>query len=151
VSKSFSLSTAAAVMGLMAAAAACAAAEDAADEVVVTATRIPTPESQVASSISIITGEEIEARQLQTLPDVLKDLPGLNVVRSGAPGGQTSVFMRGTNSDHTKVFVDGIDVNDPSSPNASFDFGNFSLRTSRRSRCCAVRKAGFTARTRSAG
>jgi vitamin B12 transporter len=131
VSKSFSFSAAVAVamIGLMPARAAYAAAADAAaagaDEVVVTATRIPTPESQVASSISIITGDEIEARQLQTLPDVLKDVPGLNVVRSGGPGGQTSVFMRGTNSDHTKVFVDGIDVNDPSSPNASFDFGQF--------------------------
>jgi vitamin B12 transporter len=128
-SKAFSFSAAAAVMGLMAASAAYAAdqdaAEDAADEVVVTATRFPTPESQVASSISIITAGEIEARQLRTLPDVLKDLPGLNVVRSGGPGGQTSVFMRGTNPDHTKVFVDGIDVNDPSSPNASFDFGLF--------------------------
>jgi vitamin B12 transporter len=123
--RSFSFSTAAALMGLMAASAAYAAAEDAADEVVVIATRFPTPESQVASSISIVTAAEIEARQLRTLPDVLKDLPGLNIVRSGGPGAQTSVFMRGTNSDHTKVFVDGIDVNDPSSPNASFDFGLF--------------------------
>jgi vitamin B12 transporter len=123
--RSFSFSAAAAMTGLMPASAAHAAAEVAADEVVVTATRFPTPESQVASSISIITGAEIEARQLRTLPDVLKDLPGLNIVQSGGPGGQTSVFMRGTNSDHTKVFVDGIDVNDPSSPNASFDFGLF--------------------------
>jgi vitamin B12 transporter len=125
VSKSFSFSIVATMIGLMPASAAHAAAEDAADEVVVTATRFPTPESQVASSITIITAGEIEARQLQTLPDVLKDLPGLNIVQSGGPGGQTSVFMRGTNSDHTKVLVDGIDVNDPSSPNASFDFGQF--------------------------
>jgi vitamin B12 transporter len=129
VSKSFSFSIAVAMIGLMPAGAAYAAAADdaaaGADEVVVTATRIPTPESQVASSITVITAGEIEVRQLRTLPDVLKDLPGLNIVRSGGPGGQTSVFMRGTNSDHTKVFVDGIDVNDPSSPNASFDFGLF--------------------------
>jgi vitamin B12 transporter len=124
-SKSFSFSAAAAMMGLTAASAAHAAAEVVADEVVVTATRFPTPESQVASSISIVTAGEIEARQLRTLPDVLKDLPGLNLIQSGGPGGQTSVFMRGTNSDHTKVFVDGIDVNDPSSPNASFDSGLF--------------------------
>jgi vitamin B12 transporter len=124
-SNSFYSSAAAAILGLMTASAAHAAVEDAADEVVVTATRFPTPESQVASSITIVTADEIEARQLRTLPDVLKDLPGLNVVRSGGPGGQTSVFMRGTNSDHTKVFLDGIDVNDPSSPNASFDFGLF--------------------------
>jgi vitamin B12 transporter len=125
VSKSFSFCIAVTMIGLMRASAVYASAEAAADEVVVTATRIPTPESQVASSVTIITAGEIEARQLQTLPDVLKDVPGLNVVRSGGPGGQTSVFMRGTNSNHTKVFVDGIDVNDPSSPTASFDFGLF--------------------------
>jgi vitamin B12 transporter len=125
VNKSFYFYIAVTMIGLMRASAAHASAEVAADEVVVTATRIPTPESQVASSVTIITAGEIEARQLQTLPDVLKDVPGLNVVRSGGPGGQTSVFTRGTNSDHTKVFVDGIDVNDPSSPSASFDFGLF--------------------------
>ena len=96
---------------------------DSPDTVVVTATRIPTPERQVASSISVITADEIAARQLTTLPDLLKEMPGLNVVQSGGPGGQTSVFMRGTNSNHTKIIVDGIDVGDPSSPSGSFDFG----------------------------
>jgi vitamin B12 transporter len=91
--------------------------------VVVTATRIPTPQSQVASSISVVTAEDIASRQIRTLPDLLKEMPGLNVVQSGGPGGQTSVFMRGTNSNHTKVLIDGIDVSDPSSSNASFDFG----------------------------
>jgi vitamin B12 transporter len=91
--------------------------------IVVTATRIPTPAVQVASSVTIVTAEEIAARQIRTLPDLLKEVPGLNVVQSGGPGGQTSVFMRGTNSNHTKVLIDGIDVSDPSSPNASFDFG----------------------------
>jgi vitamin B12 transporter len=99
--------------------------EDVPDTVVVTATRIPTPQLQVASSISVISADEIAARQLQTLPDLLKDMPGLNVVQSGGPGGQTSLFMRGTNSNHTKVFVDGIDVSDPSSPAGNFDFGPF--------------------------
>jgi vitamin B12 transporter len=100
-------------------------AADDADEIVVTATRIPTPESRVASSITVITADEIDARQLQSLPDVLKDVPGLNLVQTGGEGGQTSVFMRGTNSNHTKVFVDGIDVSDPSSPVGTFDFGQF--------------------------
>ena len=50
-------------------------------------------------------------------------MPGLNVVQTGGPGGQTSVFMRGTNSNHVKVLIDGIDVSDPSNPNQSFDFG----------------------------
>jgi vitamin B12 transporter len=100
-------------------------AEDAPDTIVVTATRIPTPQLQVASSISVISADDIAARQIQTLPDLLKQVPGLNVVQSGGPGGQTSVFMRGTNSNHTKVLVDGIDVSDPSSPAGTFDFGQF--------------------------
>ena len=102
-----------------------AADEDSLEAVVVTATRIPTPEIQVASSMTVVTAEDIAARQERTLPDVLKDVPGLNVVQSGGPGAQTSVFMRGTDSNHTKVLVDGIDVSDPSNPNATFDFGQF--------------------------
>ncbi len=95
------------------------------DPVIVTATRIPTPESQVASSVTMITAEDIAAKQYQTLPDVLRDVPGLNVVQSGGAGGQTSLFMRGTEARHTKVFVDGIDVSNPASPDGGFDFGTF--------------------------
>jgi len=95
---------------------------DSVESVIVSATRLPTPESEVASSVTVITAEDIAARQERSLPDILKDVPGLNIVRTGGPGGQTVVFMRGTNSNHTKVLVDGIDVSDPSSSNASFDF-----------------------------
>jgi vitamin B12 transporter len=102
-----------------------AAIDDELASIVITATRIATPEAQVGSSITVITAEQIAAAQAQTLPDILKAVPGLNVVQTGGPGGQTSIFMRGTNSDHTKVLVDGIDVSDPSSPNGSFDFGQF--------------------------
>jgi len=101
-----------------------AAAEDAGPEpIVVSATRIPTPQSQIASSVTLITAEQIEARQQRLLPDILKEVPGVNIVQTGGPGGVASIFMRGTNNSHTKVFIDGIDVGDPSSSNASFDFG----------------------------
>jgi vitamin B12 transporter len=119
------------IIGLLALGASVVAGADAADSedilqpVVLTATRIPTPESQVASSITVITAEQIAVTQAQSLPDVLKFVPGLNLVQSGGPGGQTSIFIRGTNSNHIKVLVDGIDVSDPSSPNAAFDFGQF--------------------------
>jgi vitamin B12 transporter len=99
--------------------------EDSLQPVVVTATKVSTPESQVASSVTVITAQQIAAMQATTLPDVLKYVPGLNLVQSGGEGGLTSIFMRGTNSNHTKVLVDGIDVSDPSTPNASFDFGQF--------------------------
>src|SRR5208283_6019264 len=91
--------------------------------VVVTPTRLPTPESEVGSSITVITEEDIQRKQERTLPDALADVPGLNVVQTGGPGGQTSVFIRGTNSNHVKVLIDGIDVSDPSNPSQSFDFG----------------------------
>ena len=90
--------------------------------IVVSATRLPTPESEVASSVTVISSADIEAKQHRTLPDVLQDVPGLNVVQTGGPGGLTSVFMRGTNSNHTKILIDGIDVSDPSSPDGAFDF-----------------------------
>ncbi len=78
--------------------------------------------SDLGSSVTLITSEDIQAKQQRTLPEVLNDVPGLNVVQTGSPGGQTSVFIRGTNSNHTKVLIDGIDVSDPSSPNNAFDF-----------------------------
>jgi vitamin B12 transporter len=128
VRKSSFLVLAAAVPVFAGTAVAGAEIEEGPDTVVVTATRIPTPEAQVASSISVVTADEIAERQMQSLPDLLKEVPGLNVVQTGGPGGQTSVFMRGTNSNHTKVLVDGIDVGDPSSPAGTFDFGPFLLQ-----------------------
>ena len=110
-------------IALVGAGAALAADPDALQQVVVTATRVPTPVSEVASSITVVTAEEIDARQLRTFANVLKEIPGLNVVQTGGPGGVTSVFMRGTNSNHTKVLVDGIDISDPSNSTGAFDFG----------------------------
>ena len=91
--------------------------------VVVTATRIPTPQLDLASSVTVVSADDIAAQQLRTIADVLKNIPGLNVVQQGGPGAVTSVFMRGTNSNHTKVLLDGIDVSDPSNANGAFDFG----------------------------
>ena len=80
--------------------------------VVVSATLIETPVSEIGSSVTVITEKEIERDQKRTLPDVLRTVPGLNVVQTGGPGGKTSVFLRGSNSNHTKVLIDGIDVNE---------------------------------------
>jgi vitamin B12 transporter len=92
-------------------------------QIVVTPTLLPTPENEVASSITVITSADMEAKQERTVPDALEDVPGLNVVQTGGPGGTTSVYMRGANANQTKVYIDGIDVSDPSAPDGSFDFG----------------------------
>jgi vitamin B12 transporter len=91
--------------------------------VVFSPTTTVTPSDESASSTTVITASDIESRQLRTVPDVLATVPGLNVVQSGGPGDQTSVFIRGTNSNHVKVLIDGIDVSDPSNPPGSYDFG----------------------------
>jgi vitamin B12 transporter len=88
---------------------------------VVTPTRLPTPENEVGSSVTVITEEEIQRKQQRTLPDALKDVPGLNVFQNGGPGGVTSVFIRGANSNQTKVFIDGIDATDPATGTFNFE------------------------------
>ena len=110
-----------ALLSLCCAAVNAAGASD--ESVVITATRLPTPELEIASSVTVVTADDIAARQERTFSELLRDIPGLNVVQEGGSGGLTSVFMRGTNSNHVKVLVDGIDVSDPSNAGAVFDFG----------------------------
>lgn len=90
---------------------------------VVSPTSMATPGEHVASSVTVITAQDLETEQRRTVPDALMTVPGINVVQAGGPGGLTSIFMRGTNSNHVKVLIDGIDVSDPSNPNRAFDFG----------------------------
>jgi len=91
---------------------------------VVSATTVPTPASELGSSVTVVTGDDLQREQLRTVPDALKKVPGLDIVQTGGPGGQTSVFMRGTNANHVKVLIDGIDVGNPSITNGAFDFGH---------------------------
>ena len=93
-------------------------------QIVVSPTTVPTPIDQIASSVTVITADDLKREQVRTVPDALRTVPGLNVVQTGGPGGQTAVFMRGTNSNHVKVLVDGIDVSDPSTPNGAYDYAH---------------------------
>jgi vitamin B12 transporter len=92
--------------------------------IVVSPTTIPTPQNEIASSVTVITAADIERQQYRTVPDALSAVPGLNVVQTGGPGGQTSVFIRGTNSNQVKVLIDGVDASDPTTPNGAFDFAH---------------------------
>ncbi|MFO7765897.1 MAG: TonB-dependent receptor [Pelovirga sp.] len=83
------------------------------EPVVVTASRIATPLSQTNSAITVITAEEIEAGGQPLVTDVLRRVPGVDVSRSGGPGGNVSIFMRGTDNKHTLVLVDGVEYGDP--------------------------------------
>lgn len=93
------------------------------DGIVVTATRSgdAIPISLVGSSVTVIDDQQLQARQTRILSDALRDVPGVAVSRTGAIGGNTAVRIRGAESNHTLVFIDGIKADDPY--NGEFDFG----------------------------
>lgn len=92
-------------------------------EIVVTATRIPTEVDNIPAGVSVVDRATIETRDYNTLVDALSAIPALRVVQSGGPGGDASVFIRGTNSDHVLVLLDGMPINDASGSGAAFNFG----------------------------
>jgi vitamin B12 transporter len=80
--------------------------------VTVTATRVPVDARTTPASVTVITGEELRARGITRIADALRDVPGASVVQSGSFGAQTGLFLRGGESDYTKVLIDGVPVND---------------------------------------
>ena len=80
-------------------------------ELVVTATRSPTPSDAVVSSITILDGDELRSRGIRFVQDALREVPGAAVVQVGSYGGVASSFLRGGESDYVKVLVDGVPVN----------------------------------------
>jgi vitamin B12 transporter len=92
----------------------------AAESVVVTATVIPSEEKEIGSGVTVITREEIEKSEKTSVLELLRAVPGLDVVQSGSPGSITSVFLRGTNSTQTLVLVDGVRMNSPFFPGYDF-------------------------------
>ena len=85
----------------------------ASESIVVTATSVAEDEKEVGSAVTVITRQEIEKREAATVSDLLRTVPGLDVVQLGTPGSQTSLFTRGTNSTQTLVLVDGARMNSP--------------------------------------
>jgi vitamin B12 transporter len=83
------------------------------DAVVVTSSLDAVPRQDTPAATSVITGEEIQERQARTLADLIWSVPGVTVATAGAPGQQTSVFIRGANSNQTLLLWNGIPLNDP--------------------------------------
>lgn len=101
--------------------------EETLEEIVVTATRTETPVAQVGSSVTVITAEEIAGSGSTTVADVLRDVPALDVVRTGSFGSATSVFIRGASSGHTLVLIDGIELSNPIGIGRSPDINHLTL------------------------
>ena len=84
---------------------------DESEAVIVSATRFEIPLNQSPATVSVIDSAEIETKQIERVSDALREIPGLSVVQTGAPGQLTSVFTRGLNSNQTQVMLDGIPIN----------------------------------------
>jgi vitamin B12 transporter len=89
--------------------------------VVVTATRVPTRADAVPAAVTVITGAELESQGIRTVADALRAVPAATVVETDAYGSVTSLFLRGGESDYTKVLIDGVAQN---APGGAYDFAN---------------------------
>lgn len=80
------------------------------DPIIVTATRTAQTANETLASVTIVTREDIEELQATSVQDLLRTVPGINITNSGGAGKTTSIFMRGTQSDHVLVLIDGVKV-----------------------------------------
>ncbi len=81
------------------------------ETIIVTATRTEIPLSDAIVPVTVITREDIELSLATDLADILRFQAGIDIGRNGGPGQATSVFMRGTESNHTLVLMDGVRMN----------------------------------------
>jgi len=92
--------------------------------VIVTADRVANDASQISADTTVISRAEIEQSQQNSVADLLRGQAGIHVAATGGPGKATSVFIRGGNSGHTLVLIDGVRIG--SATLGSFDWGNLS-------------------------
>mgnify|MGYP001568374187 FL=1 len=94
-------------------------------EVVVSATKIEEPVEETTSDVVVIKGEDIKEMNVEFVPDVLKNIPELNLIQNGGAGKQATVILRGGSSNHTMVMIDGVKVK--STTTGSFDFSGINV------------------------
>ncbi len=92
--------------------------------IVVTAERLPIPAAAVPAAVTVLSGAALRAQGIRTVADALRTVPGATVVASGSFGAQTSLFVRGGESDYVKVLIDGVPQNQPG---GAFDFAHLTL------------------------
>lgn len=90
-------------------------------EIIVTAGRTPIEEGKTGRAVTVITGKQLEQNQVRYVADALRQVPGFAVSRSGTKGGMTNIRVRGAESNHLLVMVDGVEMNAASGD--AFDFG----------------------------
>lgn len=91
------------------------------ERVVITANRTPQPLSSVLADISVVERDEIQRSGAVGVADLLARLPGIEFARNGGPGTSTSLFIRGSETRHTAVYIDGVRVDSQSTGGAAWE------------------------------
>jgi vitamin B12 transporter len=94
------------------------------DEIVVTATGTEVPLKETGTSTTVITRQQMEARQDPRVQEFLRDVPGATISQSGGRGGQSSLFLRGGNSNMNLIMLNGFRLNDTG---GAFDFSKLTV------------------------
>ncbi len=87
------------------------AQNDNSDTLIVSANRFPQPVSSVLAPTSVVTREDIDRGQIKSVAEALSRLPGVDIAQNGGLGQQSSLFIRGTNSSHALILIDGVRMN----------------------------------------
>lgn len=93
-------------------------------DVVVTAIRSDQARRNTGQAVTVLNAPELQRLQLPAVSDILATTLGVTVTRNGGIGGFSAVRIRGAEGEQTLVVIDGVRLNDPSSPGGGFDFGN---------------------------
>jgi vitamin B12 transporter len=105
---------------------------------VVTATRIQQPISQIGTTVTVVSGDEVQTQKIEHVATALREVPGVQVTQSGSPGALADVSIRGATPSQTLVLIDGVEVN--TGATGSFNIAN--LTTDNLDRIEVLRGAG---------
>src|SRR5579863_3819956 len=90
--------------------------------VVVTATRIEQPVTEIGTTVTVIDKSQIESQQIQSVDNVLRQVPGVTVTQGGSPGTVAEILIRGASPSQTSTMIDGVEVN--TGATGGFDISN---------------------------
>lgn len=100
------------------------------EEVIVTGSYSPVSNEQLSSSVSVINHEQLLQLSSHSLVDALRQLPSIWVEEQGGPGGITAISLRGAESNHTLVLLDGVQLNDPTNTRGgAFDLNGINIES----------------------
>jgi vitamin B12 transporter len=97
------------------------------EEVVITATRLSIAPENLGSAVTVITKADLDRLQSPSVAAALRTVPGVTITEGGAFGGATGVKIRGMLSEQTLILIDGVVINDPSSPGAAADIARLAI------------------------